>query len=184
MQQTTPTLYSVLDGALNVHISPSQLAWHNTDKVRGVNNWSSHHWTLCCSSVQVWLRVFNCIIVCAHAGTAISQWIFCSGQSLLFYRPFRCELSPRSESIKNRCYTHYYYLYRLHPLVRKSYRRSIAVTQFEQTWDANKAALQHKIPLIGLHSPGNSLDGSFFAVALLCWRLRYARICVTGIGQR
>ena len=44
------------------------------------------------------------------------------------YTPFRCELSPCSESIKNRCYVHYR-LYRLHPLVRKSYRRPIIVTQ-------------------------------------------------------
>ena len=39
-----------------------------------------------------------------------------------------CELSPRSELIKNRCYAHYH-LYRLHPLVGKSYHRPIAVTQ-------------------------------------------------------
>ena len=35
------------------------------------------------------------------------------------YRPFRCELSPPSESIKNQCHAHYC-LYRLHPLLGKS----------------------------------------------------------------
>ena len=43
----------------------------------------------------------------------------------------------------------------------KSYRCS---HKFEQTWNANKIALQQKkkkTPLIGLPSQGNSLDGSF-----------------------
>ena len=44
------------------------------------------------------------------------------------YRPFWCKFSPCSELIKNKCYTHYC-LYRLHPLVGKSYCRPIAVTQ-------------------------------------------------------
>ena len=44
------------------------------------------------------------------------------------YRPFWCELSSCSESIKNRCYAHFC-SYRLYPLVGKSYRCPIVVTQ-------------------------------------------------------
>ena len=78
------------------------------------------------------------------------------------YRPFQCKLSPRSESIKNRCYAHYH-LYRLHPLVGKHYRRPIAVTQIQADLrcQQNSATAKKKTPLIGLPGQGNSLDGSF-----------------------
>ena len=51
------------------------------------------------------------------------NWTWC----VHVYRPFQCKLSPSSESIKNQCYTHYC-LYRLHPLLGKSYRHLITIT--------------------------------------------------------
>ena len=107
------------------------------------------------------------------------------------YRPFRCELSPRSESIKNRCYAHYRLkidvtppLYRLHPLVGKSYRRPIPVTQIRADLRRQQSSATAK----SCH-PESCLDWVsqstvFYAVALLCWHLRSARICVTAIGRR
>ena len=48
----------------------------------------------------------------------------------LAYMFFSCELSPRSESIKNRCYAHYR-LCRLHPLAGKSYQHPMVLIQIQ-----------------------------------------------------
>ena len=104
-------------------------------------------------------------------------------QEITLNRPFRCKLSPRSESIKNRCYAHYR-LYGLHPLVGKSYRRPVPVTQIRADLRRQQSSATAKSCHPESCLDWVSLSTAFCAVALLCWHLKSARICVTAIGRQ
>ena len=105
------------------------------------------------------------------------------GLPLLAPPLYRPDLFSANSHLVQKCYAHYR-LYRLHPLVGKSYRCPIPVTQIRADLKCQQSSATAK----SCH-PESCLDWVsqstvFYAVALLCWHLRSARICVTAIGRR